>query len=96
MNEMKTHCVNGVDVMNSDGDFVRQCADCGVTYATHNKDYIFCDECNAKPPSQEEVDEMMDLVDELKESLSTLSSNLKSGKSKLTPECKKALLSLTE
>ena len=28
---------------------ILECADCGVTYATHNKDYIYCDECNAKP-----------------------------------------------
>lgn len=83
-------------------NYILECADCGVTYTvspTHNKDYIFCDECNAKPIPQEEIDEMMDLVDELKESLSNLSSNLsftKSGKAKLTPENKKALLSLTE
>ena len=65
-------------------NYILECVDCGVTYATHNKDYIFCDECNAKPPSQEEVDEMMELLDELNASLSALSSNLESGKAKLS------------
>lgn len=75
---------------------LRKCADCGEQFATDQEFYIYCDECNAKPIPQEEIDEMMELVDELKESLSTLSSNLKSGKAKLTPDCEKALLSLTE
>ena len=60
-------------------EYKLECADCGVTYTvspTHNKDYIYCDECNAKPIPQEEVDEMMKLVDELKESLSALSDKM--------------------
>ena len=77
-------------------NYVRECADCGVTYKTHNNDYIFCEECGAKPPSKEEVDEMKELIDELNASLSALSSNLESGKAKLTPECKKALSAVLE
>ena len=94
MNEIQEHCFADVDVLN--GEFIRQCADCGEQFVTDQEFYIYCDECGAKPPSKEEVDEMMDLMDELNASLSALSSNLESGKAKLTPSCKKALSAVLE
>ena len=77
-------------------EYKLECADCGVTYATYNKDYIYCEECSTKGPTQEEVDEMMAMIDEISTSLSKVSRKLESSKVKLTPSCKKALLSLTE